>query len=310
MENRSLLQTFAVDKDGRIRSVDEVSRGLACECRCPCCGEPVIARQGSIREWHFAHPSGADCTGAAESALHLAAKQVLVDAQGVTLPEIHVTRSVCLGDGRTGQGEAVRRPAWIDFVRAELEQQLGQIRPDLIADTGDSVLVVEIAVTHFVDEDKRRALKSVEIPAVEINLACIYREQWGWDDLREVVVEGTAAKSWLWMPHDRLLEEEALKKAYANAQQVPIVASATLPRKPPRTRYWVGQRMVDVIERPFGLAVWSPYDPALNEQLKAIMRVLGGLWQPRFRNWLVPTEAKPYLLEELARISGRAPEKH
>ena len=43
MNHNSLLQSFAVNKDGLTVSVDEVSRGLACECFCPACGEPVIA---------------------------------------------------------------------------------------------------------------------------------------------------------------------------------------------------------------------------------------------------------------------------
>lgn len=74
MNHNSLLQSFAVNKDGLTVSVDEVSRGLACECFCPACNEAVIARQGSIRSWHFAHTSGFECSEAAETALHKAAK--------------------------------------------------------------------------------------------------------------------------------------------------------------------------------------------------------------------------------------------
>jgi len=115
MENTSLLQSFALDKDKRIRSVDEVARGLACECTCPCCGERVIARQGEVREWHFAHASGADCEHAAESALHLAAKQLLLEGGGLRVPEFRVHTKVRLPDGRTGEAEAIRPDAWIDF---------------------------------------------------------------------------------------------------------------------------------------------------------------------------------------------------
>lgn len=55
----------------------DAKNGLKCECTCICCGDRLIARQGSIKEWHFAHESGADCAGGVESALHLAAKQII-----------------------------------------------------------------------------------------------------------------------------------------------------------------------------------------------------------------------------------------
>jgi hypothetical protein len=93
METRSLLQCFAVDKNGRVRAVEEVARGLACDCVCPTCGEAVVAKQGEIRGWHFAHVSGAECVGAAESALHQAAKQTLVDARGMHVPESHLSHT-------------------------------------------------------------------------------------------------------------------------------------------------------------------------------------------------------------------------
>lgn len=90
MENQSLLQSFAMDKEDRIRSVEEVARGLACECACTSCGDQVIARQGEIREWHFAHAAESDCEGGAETALHLAAKQLLLESGGT-----HHSRNSC-----------------------------------------------------------------------------------------------------------------------------------------------------------------------------------------------------------------------
>jgi competence CoiA-like predicted nuclease len=35
--------------------VANVSRGGECGCICPSCKTPLIARQGDIKEWHFAH---------------------------------------------------------------------------------------------------------------------------------------------------------------------------------------------------------------------------------------------------------------
>lgn len=65
--------------NGRLVSVDEVERGAACGCVCPSCGEPVIAKQGECRVYHFAHDGGRACRYAAETLAHRFAKEVLVD---------------------------------------------------------------------------------------------------------------------------------------------------------------------------------------------------------------------------------------
>jgi len=313
MENQSLLQSFAVDKDGRIRSVEEVARGLACECTCPGCGDKVIARQGEIREWHFAHASGSDCEGGTETALHLAAKQLLLKSGGLTIPEIRIGHEVRLPDGRLGEGEAYRPERWIDFQTVEAEKMVGTIRPDIVAVVGHTMLFVEIAVTHFVDEGKRAILTSYEVPTIEINLASLHSEYWTWERLGEYVIETTQVKHWVHFLDQRDLEEEARLQAMHAAQkqtlpEIKTPVEVTLPRAV-RTRFWIGDRMVDAIERPFGIAIWSPYDPELNVLIKSIVKLLGGRWQPRFKNWLVPLEAKTWLFEELAKHSNRASEK-
>jgi hypothetical protein len=117
MEATSLLQSFAIAKDGRVVSVNEVERGQACGCTCPACRRPLIARQGEVRVWHFAHATGADCEGGAESALHLAAKTAIERAGGITLPGLSVKRTLTLPDGRRGTGEAsIPETTWIDFI--------------------------------------------------------------------------------------------------------------------------------------------------------------------------------------------------
>ena len=41
--------------DDCIVGVADVLRGRAADCVCLSCGRPVVARQGDIRAWHFAH---------------------------------------------------------------------------------------------------------------------------------------------------------------------------------------------------------------------------------------------------------------
>lgn len=306
MESSSLLQLFAKDKNGRMRSIDEVSRGLSCECTCTCCGEKVIARQGEVREWHFAHASEADCAGAAESALHQAAKQILLDNKGTTLPERSVDAQVTLADGRKGIGYASRPELWLDFDTVEAEVGYDAIRPDIVATINGTSFFFEVAVTHFIDEEKRKSLHQHAVPTIEIDLAQFTQRRWDWELLHEVVVESAIYKSWILVWEKEMLQAEAQEEAIKNAmsKSLHLDVAVTKPASAQRTRFWIGQRMVDVIERPFGLAIWSPYDPVMNAVIKDLMRTVGGRWQPKFKNWLAPSEAKDWLFQELLKLSG------
>lgn len=308
MERLSLLQSFAMDKNGRIRSIDEVNRGLACECVCPYCEEPVLARQGDVREWHFAHASGSECDGGAEGALHAAAKQLLLESGGMAIPERRVTASASLPDGRHAAAEAARPETWIDFATIEAERKIGELRPDIIATVGTEVIFIEVAVTHFIDREKATKIESLGFPTLEIDIAKLHREKWSWEELFGVVVEGVTAKRWISPMSGKALHDEAHSAAIQAAFALPAVPLPhTPPQKPPRTRFMVGGRIVDLIELPFGIALWNSFDPSVNAVTKSLMQRVGGRWQPRFKNWLAPIEAKDYVLSELTKLSSAPP---
>ena len=67
--------------NGRMFEPREVPLGNGCGCVCPACGEAIISKHcmaGKIAP-HFAHAPGADCALGYETALHLAAKQLIAD---------------------------------------------------------------------------------------------------------------------------------------------------------------------------------------------------------------------------------------
>ena len=46
------------DPHGVVRYLNEVPSGLACACSCLVCGSSLVAKKGTINDWHFAHESG------------------------------------------------------------------------------------------------------------------------------------------------------------------------------------------------------------------------------------------------------------
>lgn len=292
-----MLQSFALAKNGNIVSVADVERGLACNCICPACKEVLIAKQGDVRVWHFAHASGTECLGGAESALHHAAKHLIEKWHGMMMPEIRARKSFQLLDRREATEDVCIGATWIDFEQVSLEESIGAIRPDLIAQIGATRYLIEIAVTHFVDHEKLSAIEMIGLPALEISLNLMGRGILDWAALEEAVIHGTTVKAWLFHPVLKDLEALALDKAaIAASKQPPSPAPKT---SAPRMRILVNGRIVDLIDRPFGVAVWTPYNPEINEITKTLARSLGGKYQPKYKNWLFPLSVRPWLLQAL-----------
>ena len=82
--------TWAVGANGEITNIFEARNGLKCACTCPACGGALIAKQGKILEHHFAHAGGDECQHAVETALHLAAKNILAVRKELVLPAIKI----------------------------------------------------------------------------------------------------------------------------------------------------------------------------------------------------------------------------
>lgn len=144
----------------RLVNIEEVESGLACNCLCPYCGAPLIARKGSRRAKHFAHYRLADCNHGTETALHLMAKNIVAQTRKVFVPYIPKTEYDFSQQGRV-----------ITFEKAELEKALSSnMRGDVILYSGNSCLNIEIKVTHGVDINKTVELFNLGIPTIELDL--------------------------------------------------------------------------------------------------------------------------------------------
>lgn len=148
--------------DGRLLHISTVPSGLACACKCPACGTPLVARKGQQLEHHFAHHSSAACVTALESALHKLAKQVIADHRRVGLPAVEAV----VGDER----RLVYPEMIFDGIDVTLEEGMDGLRPDIVARKADRELLVEVAVTHFCDDQKIALIRERELATIEIDL--------------------------------------------------------------------------------------------------------------------------------------------
>ncbi len=202
MDAPALLNPFGL-KDGVLVHVDEVPRGLACGCVCPGCGGRLVARKGMVMAHHFAHAKGEDCAVGYETALHIAAKDALMEHRQITLPPVEVKFTSYRAP------MVLPYPRTVSLESVVLEKRLGSIVPDVLARVDGEELLIEIKVTHAVDDEKLEKIRALNISTIEIDLSDLDRCL-PLIDLKRHVIDESPRKTWLHNTaaqhqHDQLL---------------------------------------------------------------------------------------------------------
>lgn len=214
--SRAVEATFAVGGDGRIVHVSEVERGRACGCFCAACNSPVVARKGERNAWHFAHDTLSSCATAAETALHLAVKQVIVDGSVLGMPELTIEETATFDGQERSATRVVEEPRRASYGNPRLEVRLGDIVADAVVTVAGRDFVVEVAVTHRVDDDKVSKMREIGLAAIEL-LAWRLSRDVNWDQLCAFVSDSFVDRIWLHNPREpvqrRLAHLAALQHA-------------------------------------------------------------------------------------------------
>ncbi|MBK6819809.1 MAG: hypothetical protein IPG85_09590 [Bacteroidetes bacterium] len=193
------LLTYGL-KNSKLTHIDDVERGLKCNCSCPNCQIALIARKGKIKVHHFAHYRGADCGKAYETALHLLAKEIIKERKTIILPECYPSKNYYV-DSRFKHPQRV-----INFSTIELEKQIAQdeitIKPDALCINTDYELLVEFAVTHFVDYEKLNKIRKLKKNCIEVDISNIELNK---DKLIEVIENLPHHTKWI---HNKHIEQD------------------------------------------------------------------------------------------------------
>jgi hypothetical protein len=197
----SQLLTYGL-KDGALIRVSKVANGLSCNCLCPKCDSPLVAKNSPENKKiaHFAHVSGDECEGACETALHLLAKQVLIQLKTIFTPDFH-------HDYEPSNAKSIfRKGQLIAFDRVISETSVtiqgNSLIPDCIGVIGKKEVYIEFANTHFIDSEKREKLKKGNVSCMEINLSEVALDE---TELEKVLLFQTEKKYWI---HNQRLDKE------------------------------------------------------------------------------------------------------
>lgn len=200
-------------RDGQLLHIAEVANGLACACTCPGCGARLIARnQGQRKVAHFAHHQAPECPYGLQTAIHLAAKDVFLNYQAFRLPGV-AGRFDFTADywasfdfdasdyrgcvpGSIDVAAEYNFPArYVAVHEVFLERKTEDIVPDIILCTENGPVLVEIAVTHFIDDRKQEKLKRLDIPTIEIDLSKVARDL-ALPQLEDLLIHQSVHKRW------------------------------------------------------------------------------------------------------------------
>ncbi|MFC5705403.1 hypothetical protein [Aeromonas eucrenophila] len=155
----------AFDASRGIVSIEDVPSGKACGCTCIDCNEPLVAKKGEIYRHYFAHEPTAlsdepkanvrGCHWGPETDLHILAKEVLAEDRQLSLP-IGITSP---------------RSELLVFDTVQLEFPEGSRIPDVSGYVNGEKILIEIAVTHFCDEEKVTYLRRINATCVELDFS-------------------------------------------------------------------------------------------------------------------------------------------
>ena len=198
-------------RDGKVVSISEIKpeeRGLQCNCICPGCGAPLIANLGRIKQRYFSHQGEAcDFAVAQQTALHLLAKEIIEDSKKLLFPGIFIEKDDYTDDiedyrvqTRIPQTIEYRKAAIVKCDSVSLEKRISNIVPDIMVTANGRVCLIEVAVTHFVDEEKEQKIKEIGLPLFEIDLSDLFNSELSKKELAEAVLYNPSNRTWVFNP--------------------------------------------------------------------------------------------------------------
>lgn len=173
-------------RDGRVWAPGEVPKGKACGCTCPGCHAPLAAKAQESRRKrpHFAHLTDTGCQTGRETGIHLRAKQLIAERQKLVIPAWGGDLVVMPNppharddEGRLHWGRRIDRPARrVGLSDIKVERSFGTYKPDVFAKDQFGELLIEIRVTHAVDDGKATRVQVQGRRMVEIDLSQLHRD--------------------------------------------------------------------------------------------------------------------------------------
>ena len=182
------IMTYAL-KDNVLTCISDVKSGLKCGCICPQCHSVLIAHKGKKNIHHFKHYNSKECEKGYQTSLHLLAKEIISNEKRIVIPPVSYSFNY--------NNKFIDIPETeVQIDKVELETKTGDIIPDIVLYHGKQILLIEIYVTHKINEEKLNKIKSLGLSTIEIDLSQTDREI-SYEDLKNILINSYSGKQWI-----------------------------------------------------------------------------------------------------------------
>ena len=150
--------SWAEDAAGKMVHVDSVPNGIACNCHCPRCKEPLLARHGKVLTHGFAHHSedrAANLDICYQVILYKLAEHIIQTAKHIHAPSYY--------------GIYPEKDIWFTDVKVDGQYERADKQPDVVAIADDGTqYLVEFTFAHKVQH--KQPLDYRNMNCLEVNL--------------------------------------------------------------------------------------------------------------------------------------------
>ncbi|TPG68646.1 hypothetical protein EEL31_09005 [Brevibacillus laterosporus] len=230
--------TYGIQNE-KLVHISEVGSGIACNCICPSCKSTLVAKKGYEKEHHFAHNNSKECKKGIETALHLAAKEILKKQKKIVIPEVLVDFGNYLNSWVISSNKE------IEFDEVRLENRLADIVPDVLIIKNGTPILIEVTVTHRVDKVKIEKIKEQNISTLEISLIDCDRN-FDWKALESLIINDVSNKKWLYNKRMEQVKNNAINFA-ERKDLVQRGAASHVDNCPKGIRKWRGKSYANVM---------------------------------------------------------------
>jgi len=276
--NLNLIPFGLETNSGALVDIAHVPRGSKCDCICPACKTPLIARQGEEKEWHFAHASRKvyektqkECEFSFYLSVRMMARQIIGNELKIKLPEYSdsISQHVPALGYSLHESFLVTESKEISLSNVAVEAGFDGVAVDLVGYINDFKFVVYFTHPGRTVPQELKSPKDHHSGVIAIDLdelrRSIFRRaknqnQSYQSTLIEFLSNDLPSKQWIFHPRHQRCQQQALERLEVKAKQ----AKSHPPKKNARVRR---------TERPYNLLIPDSSDVNLASQIPAKRRV-------------------------------------
>lgn len=215
-------------RNGILVHISEITleeKGLACNCFCPNCNEPLIAKKGEVKIHHFAH-SKSNCSteDAMKKAFEYLLKETILKSGYFELPEYtlsynkNITKVENISDNKVEinltETEVVRKRGFISIDKVDIKEK--DNLTEIVIEGNDEKIIIQLILKNFEIIQKFNFNKEEGISVLQIDLRKYYDKFNLLDKktLEDILINEIKNKKWVFSQNAENIKNEIVDKNF------------------------------------------------------------------------------------------------